>query len=363
MGQNWFKNKIQKIKVKIIEHFKIENLFYNLVDLFKFSLIISIGIDEIYFGTKNPKRFKLCVLNHILNLFVCLCHFSPLINDYMYSLIKNPFLPAELIILTTLFLIQVSVMRVDISLGEINYNLSPFKIFYWFAKDIKSKHKLTEQNYNRLVILFRTFSIGLFYYTIPIVVLVAIAITSIILIKTSQLYWLFVIIVVMPFYINGLIVLTSGGLIVICLISYYKMRFDQLHYKIKSIIPNGNWKYIIKRKEKLLLGLIHEHNELSVQIHAINMMVGRSIASYFIYISLIKIDTLYLTLNTKDLLIKLFAINAFTLYFIFGLAAAYLFSHQIKSAHQSLELLHLIVCRYKMKLKLRFKVKVIRYLN
>lgn len=148
MGQNWFKKIIQKIKVKIIEHFKIENLVFNLAGLFKFSLIVSIGIDEIYLGTKNPKRFKLCVLNNILNLFVCLCHFPPLINDYIYSLIKNPFLPVELVILTTLFSIQVSVMRVDFSLAEINYNLSPFKILYWLAKDIKSKHKLTKQNYN-----------------------------------------------------------------------------------------------------------------------------------------------------------------------------------------------------------------------
>ena len=167
----------------------------------------------------------------------------------------------------------------------------------------------------------------------------------------------------MPSYINGLIVLAGCGLIAICLISYYKMRFDQLNHKIKSIIPNGNWKYIIKKKEKLLLGLIHEHNELSIQIHTINMMLRRSLALYFIYISLIKIDTLYLMLNTKDLLIKLLAINCFALYFIFGLAGSYLFSRQIKSAHQSLELMHLIVCRYQMKLKLRLKVKIIRYLN
>ena len=144
----------------------------------------------------------------------------------MYSVIKSPFLFHHFKVAITLIffmLIHILIIKTDILFGEINYNLSPLKIGYFIAKDIKSKHKLTEQNYKRLVIVFRFWIIGLLYYAIL----------------------------------------------------YYKMRFDQLHHQIKSIIPNGKWKLIIKRREKLLLNLIHEHNELVVEIHKLNMMLRR----------------------------------------------------------------------------------------
>ena len=57
---------------------------------------------------------------------------------------------------------------------------------------------------------------------------------------------------------------------------YYKMRFDQLHHQIKSIIPNG--KVIIKTRGKLLLDLINEHNELAVEVNQFNLMVRKTIA-------------------------------------------------------------------------------------
>ena len=103
------------------------------------------------------------------------------------------------------------------------------------------------------------------------------------------------------------------------------MRFDQLHHQIKSIIPNGNWKLIIKRKEILLLDLIHEHNELAVEVNNMSMMMRRTIALTFLNLSLTKIVTLYLMFNTKDLVLKFFAINAFVLYFVFGMLLSYFF--------------------------------------
>ena len=77
--------------------------------------------------------------------FGCLFHFSLLTNDYMFSLIKSPFLPADFNILNLLlflFLIHASIIKTDFLFGEINYNLSLLKICYLIIKDIKSKHKL-----------------------------------------------------------------------------------------------------------------------------------------------------------------------------------------------------------------------------
>ena len=348
------KSFFEKVKVKLNQHFKVKNLVYNLVGLLKINLIIS--IDDIYNGTKNPKRFRLCVLNYILHWLVCLYHFPLLINDYMYSLINSPFFTPELIILVIFFLIHVLVFKSDILFGEINCNLSPFKICYFLAKDIKLKHKLSEKNYNRLAILLRICMIGLIYYGIPIISLGAIIVQLILLIKGKQLFWLFNIIIITPFYVNGIVLITSAALTLNCLLPYYKIRFDQLHHQIKSIIPNGTWKFITKREGKLLLDLIHEHNELAVEIDKLNMMMRRSVASCFINFSFMKIISLYLMFNTKDLVFKLLAINILGIYLVFGLAISYLLSHQIKSAHQTLKFMNFVVCNYKMEFKLRLKV-------
>ena len=105
---------------------------------------------------------------------------------------------------------------------------------------------------------------------------------------------------------------------------------------------------------------INEHNSLSVEVHKLNMMRRRTAASCFIKFSLMKIISLHLMFSPNDLSIKILAINIFVLYFVFGLTVTYLFSLQIKSAHQSLGLIELIVCKCKMRLKLRLKVKSIK---
>ena len=182
--KSWFK----KIKIRLKQHFQAKNLLGVLIGLLKISL--SIGIDHIYFGTKNSKRFKLCILNYIFSWLVCLLHFSFVTSDYMYSLIKSPFLFDDfkvIIILIFLILIHTIILKTDILFGEINYNLSPLKIGYFIAKDLKSKHKLTEQNYNRLITVFRIWMIGLLYYAVPITALILIVIGSILFINTKQL--------------------------------------------------------------------------------------------------------------------------------------------------------------------------------
>ena len=95
------------------------------------------------------------------------------------------------------------------------------------------------------------------------------------------------------------------------------------------MIPNGKWKFIIKRREKLLINLINEHNEVAVKVDKLNMMVRRTFASTFIHFSLMKIVSLYLMFNTKNFIMKILSINVFALYFVFGFTITYLLSHQI----------------------------------
>ena len=75
-----------------------------------------------------------------------------------------------------------------------------------------------------------------------------------------------------------------------------------MHHKIKSIIPNGKWKYINERREKLLLDFIDEQNHLAIQVHKANIMFRRSITAMFINISLVKIVALHMTLNPEDIM-------------------------------------------------------------
>ena len=357
MRKNWFKDNIEKVKVKLKKHFGIENLVNHLFGLLKICLIISIGIDDINFGTKNPKRFKLCILNYILSLAVCGLHFAFLTSNYIFSLIENPFLPADFHILMVLFTIgmfQALIIKTDFLFGEINYGLSPFKIYYFIAKKIMLNHKLNQNNYNRLTIYLRICIIVLLYYGFPITLTVIFIIELILTIKSKQLYWLMHTIIITPFYINTYIVISITGITCSCLLLYYKMRFDQLHHQIKSIIPNG--KVIINRRANLLLDLISEHNELAVEVDKLNMMVRKTIASVFVVCSINKIIALYLMLNSKNFLTKLFAVNLFALYFVVASIFSYLLSLQIESARQSRQFIHFVVCRYKTKLRLKLKV-------
>ena len=79
--------------------------------------------------------------------------------------------------------------------------------------------------------------------------------------------------------------------------------------------------------------MIDEHNQLAIQVHKSNMMFRRSVASMFIGISLMKIVALHMILHSKDTILKFFAFNIFALYLVFGFAASYILSQQIKSAH------------------------------
>ena len=88
-------------------------------------------------------------------------------------------------------------------LGENNYNLSPFKIGYLLAKNIKAKHKLNEQNYNQLALLLRIKLIVGLYFALPIGSLALIIIGIILLFKTRKFVWVVYEIVMMPFYINS----------------------------------------------------------------------------------------------------------------------------------------------------------------
>ena len=360
MTITWLKNKTEILRARFKQHFKFKNLTEILSNLLTESYILSIRFDEIYFETKNPKRFKLCLINCILTWIISFVNLLFLISDDLYSLIDNEFVPRPFFVLIVIFLFYGAIVKTDFLIAEVKCNLRPMKLAYILYMDIKRMHKLNDKNYNRLVNTLRILIFVVIYYFLPTLSMIVIIINSVLLIESDKLIQGNRLMLLFgPFYINGFIVVTVASVVAFIGILYYKMRFDQIHQKIKSILPNGKWKFIIRRKEKLLFNLIDEHNQVAVELYNLNMMIRRIIAATFIYFAFAKIVSLYLMINTQNNLLRFFAVIIAEAYFLFGLVLTYLFSQQFNSAHQSIKFIHLIVCRYKMRLSLRLRVKIL----
>ena len=142
--------------------------------------------------------------------------------------------------------------------------------------------------------------------------------------------------------------------IVFAIFTYYKFRFDQINKQIKSITPNG--KVINKMREKHLIKLINEHNLTSIEIYKINLMLRRTAATTFFIYSIIKVNLVYFLINFDNVFVKMLMFLLIITLAMFSFALSYLFTQQIKSAHQRYKLIHSVVCNYKIRLKFKLKV-------
>lgn len=136
------------------------------------------------------------------------------------------------------------------------------------------------------------------------------------------------------------------------------MRFNELNQKIKSLITLIKWRMILSGKEKLFLEIINEHNELSLDIGKMNLFYRKTEATLFITLSLIKIATIYVTIYGEHTLLKILAANAFGLCLVFGFILSSLFSLQIQAAQSSYKIIHSIICKNRMRIQLKLKVKL-----
>ena len=107
----------------------------------------------------------------------------------------------------------------------------------------------------------------------------------------------------------------------------------------------------------MLINLIKEHNQASIQIHQINLIARRTATAMYIAMSFIKIISLYLLIYMKRVsMMRVLIANIFICSFFSGFALNYFLSQQIKSAHQSQQFVYSIICKYKMSLNLRLKL-------
>ena len=365
-----FKIKIikRKLKNKVDEFFLMKNSLNHLMKYFKVFYSISIDFEEIFLESKNPKRFKICILNCIMFWMVTFLMLLFLISDKLYSLIDGPFLPEHFktfLLLIIVLIFMHTVPKTDLLIGEINYNLSSLKILYYLMNNLKSKHKLNYENYKKLAILSRLTQIGILDYGAPIICFGSFLFLLKITILSTKTIWKFAFLFVTP----TLMISPFTGAPMICIIitifTYYKLLFEQINDKIKliskeklKILNKKVFKKIMNRRnENQLMKLIDEHNEASIEIYKINLFLRKSIGCGFISFSFLKIISLFMVItNFDDDLMNILTLNIFILSSVFGWGMSYLFSQQIKSAHKSYKSIHSIVCNYKMRLTLKLKV-------
>ena len=138
----------RKSKQEIINYFLLENSMGHLMNSLKTFYVFSIGFQEIYRGTKNPRRFKMCIFICVYILIVTLFQLLLISSDDLYSRFDGPFIPDQfraIHLLTIILFLMVVGMKIDIHLGEFKYNLSQFKVLYYLMDNWRLKHKLTEK--------------------------------------------------------------------------------------------------------------------------------------------------------------------------------------------------------------------------
>ena len=155
---------------------------------------------------------------------------------------------------------------------------------------------------------------------------------------------------------------TSVFCLYIIIFAYYTMIFRQINHQIHLISKEKltlfkRKKIIInKTKQRQLISLIEQHNLAAIEIHKFNLMARRTVGCLFINFAIIKIISFYLIVKSNEFFVELFLIvlNILLLILLFGVS--FLFTLQIKSAHQPVKTIYSIVCKYR--INLRFKLKV-----
>ena len=366
--KNYIKNKISILKCWIKEYFLLENSLEHLENFIKKYYVFSVVFNDIYYGNVNMKRFIIFIVNWAFGWFAVLYFLSFIFSDTMFSLMNVPSFSGErlklLWLLEAMIFVLVAVVKTDILLGQIHYNLSPFKVIYYLMNDLKQLHKLNEKNYKKLAILSRSIQfLFMDCVTFVLVITVTLFMTKI-AILSGKIFWIWGNITVILIIITSLTTATSSVCLAIIMLSYYTMIFDQINDEINLISNEKSTffkrrKIINKAKQKQVISLIHEHNLAAIEIHKFNLIIRRSVGCFFINFAMMKIISLYLVVNSNEFFTKLFLIEFNFVMLIAGFTLSYLFSSQIKSAHQPLKAVHSIVSKYKMNLKLKLKVSLL----
>ena len=177
---------------------------------------------------------------------------------------------------------------------------------------MKSKHKLTDSNSNRLAFWSRIVVFVVIDYGLQITPIALIVLSVSIAILSQKFIWILFSIYSVPITLLSFSIFPFWVAAILILFSYYKMRFDQIHSSIKSVVSNCKMKVIDKRRRKQLMNIIEEHKLVSNEIHKLNLMIRRSAGFFSFVYSADRIIILYLISIINDpFFVKLFSYGVF----------------------------------------------------
>ena len=209
----------------------------HLIDASIHFYLIPMEINGIINGIRNTKRFLMSIVNLIYFIFsITLNIFLFATSNNLYSLLKFSLMPdqtREFIFVFGFASLWIFPIKIDLIFGEISSKLSSFKIFYYLINNLKSKHELTDANFNRLAILSRIIQMILLDVGMVIIILLNMTIITFIAISTQKFVWILQSILLIPGIFNGGISISLWMCIVFVIFIYYKFRFDQINKKIK----------------------------------------------------------------------------------------------------------------------------------
>ena len=281
--------------------------------------VVSIDLDEIYFGFTNSKRHFISMMNCIIlwmtTLFFLILFCSFDFWNYQFHLTKYYDQIKQLFLLSNVIFILVSMVKTDIFLEEHYYHLRSLKVFYYLKYDLKQMHKLNDKHYKILTVFTRLLHLCGCKIFFPLMIILSPPITF----ETGILKESFLIdlLLLVFYYIFILTLAITSSLFPLFLIMsfYYKFKGDQINESIRSIANSDSIPSI------QLLHLIDEHNLHTIEVHRLNLTVRRSMAVFFVTSAIIEDMFIYLAIYSNNIIHKIvfsfFAIGYFFLDLLF----------------------------------------------
>ena len=249
---------------------EIVNFLYN-------QSVFSIDIHNIIDGKKNRKKFIYSIMNCAVLWLVFIIMITFAISDKLIILLENSIIPfdkmKQYVLFQSILLLQVVVWKTDELQFESRDNLGWLKFLHYLMVKDRSKHKLNNRNFRTIKLLIRLlhyifirisdrFSL-LFAFCAFISLIFSRSITIIIF---SPLYtYAFYV------YIN---LLTGLLLFIYISMIYYWMRLRQINTRIQLFS---------KRLLQRIIQITEEHNEISVEIYKLNLLMNKSAACLFLF--------------------------------------------------------------------------------
>ena len=215
-------------------------------------------------------------------------------------------------------------------------------MYYYLKEDIKSKHKLTNENYKRVLILAKFLYVTCFEIWFPFVFLFISWFYLYIAIKCK----IILLQLLTPFVLYMIWLITStaflGASLAMRMIYYYILLFKQINIEM-DIIYKEIKLFITMRSQKQLIWLTERHNLFALEMNRINLLIRRTVLGFFVVLSLGLIIPLNLYLKSNNEFEQIIYLIIFFDFLLYGFGISYLMSSVIRFAHKPYKTIYQIL--------------------